>query len=96
MKKILLIEDDLQICKVIETYFRNKNTLIQAMYNGADALAIVKHELSDYELVLLDAMLPKTDGFTICRAIRKRIDTPVIFIIACGCEEDILNCRQRL
>ncbi len=91
MKKILLIEDDLQICEVIETYFRNKDTVIRAVNNGADALDLVKYELSDYELVLLDIMLPETDGFTICREIRKRTDIPVIFITARGREEDILS-----
>lgn len=87
MKKILLIENDLQICEVIEKFFINKGTEIYSVHNGAEALDI---EFEKYELVLLDIMLPETDGFTICRKIRRTSDVPVIFITARGREEDIL------
>lgn len=90
MKKILLIEDDHQICEVIRKYFISKETAIYAIQNGTEALQTIKYHLSDYELILLDIMLPDTDGFTICREIRKNSDIPVIFITARGREEDIL------
>lgn len=90
MKKILLIEDDFKICEVIEKYFSNKGTEILSVHNGSDALDIIGNGLENYGLILLDIMLPETDGFTICRAIRKRSDIPVIFITARAREEDIL------
>lgn len=90
MKKIILIEDDLQICEVIETYFRNHGTRVQAIHDGVSALDLVQEDISEYDLILLDIMLPETDGFTICREIRKNNDIPVIFITARGREEDIL------
>ena len=90
MKKVILIEDDLQICEVIQDYFRNHGTEIKAVHDGLSALELVKGELAEYELILLDIMLPEADGFTICREIRKRHDIPVIFITARGREEDIL------
>lgn len=90
MKNILLIEDDTQICEVIEKYFTNKGTAIHSIHNGEDALHTARFCLSEYELVLLDIMLPDADGFTICREIRKRSDIPVVFITARGREEDIL------
>lgn len=90
MKQILLVEDDPQICEVIETYFRHKQTEICSVHNGSDAMQIVRCSLSAYELVLLDVMLPETDGFTICREIRRRADLPVIFLTARGREEDVL------
>ena len=88
---ILLIEDDLQICEVTRKYFTNKGAQITAVHNGADALRIVGGDISDYSLVLLDIMLPEADGFTICRAIRRSSDIPVVFITARGREEDILR-----
>lgn len=90
MKKILLIEDDLQICEVIEKYFSNKGTEIHSVHNGSDAMEKISDGLEKYSLVLLDIMLPETDGFTICRVIRKNSDIPVIFITARAREEDIL------
>ncbi len=90
MNKILLIEDDLQICEVIETYFRNQGTEIDSVHNGLKALERVQEDFSEIALVLLDVMLPEIDGFTICRQIRKKQDIPIIFITARGREEDIL------
>lgn len=90
MKKILLIEDDLQICEVIEKYFSNKGTEIFSVHKGSDALSVISDGLEKYALILLDIMLPEADGFTICRAIRKNNDIPIIFITARAREEDIL------
>lgn len=88
--KILLIEDDIQICDVIKKYFRNKNSEVLFVNNGMDFLGNMAEYLGEKELVLLDIMLPDADGFTICRSIRKYSDIPVIFITARGREEDIL------
>lgn len=89
--KILLIEDDLQICKVITKYFTNNGAEITEVHNGTGALDTVEQGLDGYSLVLLDIMLPGADGFTVCRSIRRRSDIPVIFITARGREEDILH-----
>ncbi len=91
MNNILLIEDDLQICEVIQEYFGNKGTVVIAVNDGTTALDVINETINDYELILLDIMLPGADGFTICRAIRRCSDIPVIFITARGREEDILN-----
>ena len=89
--KILLVEDDQQICKVIQKYFSDRETEITSVTDGQAAIQLVEHDISDYSLVLLDIMLPGTDGFTICRSIRQNSDIPVIFITAKGREEDILH-----
>ncbi len=89
--KILLIEDDLQICEVIEKYFKNNGAEITAVHDGRSALRAVEDGLDGYSLVLLDIMLPGADGFTICRSIRRVSSIPVIFITARGREEDILS-----
>lgn len=89
--KILLIEDDLQICKVIQKYFTGQGAEVNSVMDGHTALQLVEKEIGDYSLVLLDIMLPGADGFTICRTIRRNSTIPVIFITARGREEDILH-----
>ena len=89
--KILLIEDDLQICKVIQRYFTDRDAEITSVTDGSEALRLAENGLEGFSLVLLDIMLPGADGFTICRAIRRNSDIPVIFITAKGREEDILH-----
>jgi DNA-binding response OmpR family regulator len=90
MNKILLIEDDLQICEVITEYFTNKGSAVTAVNTGDDAIEVIVNSLGDHDLVLLDIMLPGTDGFSLCRKIRRTCDIPVIFITARGREEDVL------
>ncbi len=90
MNKILLIEDDLQICEVITEYFTNKGSAVTAVNTGDDAIEVIENSLGDHDLVLLDIMLPGTDGFSLCRKIRHTCDIPVIFITARGREEDVL------
>ncbi|MBO4524772.1 MAG: response regulator transcription factor [Ruminococcus sp.] len=90
MNNILMIEDDERISEVIEKYFHNRGVSVTAVYNGDDALSVISSGLDEYDLVLLDIMLPGTDGFTLCREIRRRNDIPVIFITARVREEDML------
>ena len=91
MKKILLIEDDTEICEIIADYFGSLGTDVFSVNNGGEALDIIKEGTDDYDLVLLDVMLPGADGFTLCRKLRMKSDIPVIFITARGREEDILD-----
>ena len=90
MKKILVIEDDQQICDVIRIYFENEDVPTCFINDGRSAVDLIEKGLNDYSLVLLDIMLPGADGFTICKKLRKSYDIPVIFITARGREEDIL------
>ena len=90
MKKILLIEDDTEICEVIRNYFNTKGTEVSAGNSGGEAFDMIMGGDIDCELVLLDIMLPETDGFTLCRQLRMKSDVPIIFITARGREEDIL------
>ncbi|MDO4864222.1 MAG: response regulator transcription factor [Ruminococcus sp.] len=91
MNKILLVEDDAEICDIIREYFGNKGTEVEAVMSGGDALDMIGDWLEGYDLVLLDIMLPEIDGFTLCRQLRRRSDIPVVFITARGREEDILS-----
>lgn len=91
MKKILLIEDDTEICEMIRNYFAGRGTEVSSVNNGGEAFDLIRKGTDGYELVLLDIMLPGVDGFTLCRQLRMRSDIPVIFITARGREEDILS-----
>ena len=89
--KILMIEDDRQICEVTKRYFTNQGAAVTVVMNGSDAFEIIDGGLDGFDLVLLDIMLPGADGFTVCRSIRRKSDIPVLFITARGLEEDILR-----
>lgn len=92
MYDLLLVEDDLTIREVISNHFSNiKDTQINLFIatDGNTALEMLYEK--EYDLVLLDIMLPGIDGFGICREIRKRSDIPIIFLTAMGQEEDILR-----
>jgi len=91
MKKIFLVEDDAEICDIINEYFGNKGVEVVAVENGGEALDMITDGLGDFDLVLLDIMLPEIDGFTLCRQLRRKSNIPVIFITARGREEDILS-----
>lgn len=91
MEKILLIEDDTEICEMIRNYFETKGTAVTSINDGGEAFDLIRGGIGDFQLVLLDIMLPDTDGFTLCRQLRMRSDIPVIFITARGREEDILS-----
>lgn len=90
MKKILVIEDDRQICDVIRIYFNGEGAETVIISDGQQAIDFIDGGLQNIGLVLLDIMLPNADGFSICRKIRRTSDIPVIFITARGREEDIL------
>lgn len=88
---ILLVEDDLQIQEVIEDYFSvksNNQICISVAGDGEEGMEMIYEQ--EYDLVLLDVMLPELDGFTLCRELRKNSIVPIIFLTARGREEDIL------
>lgn len=89
--KLLLVEDDPEIREIITDYFIEKSDGLFDIYNaetGMDGqLSCINNE---YDLVLLDVMLPEVDGFTICRELRKTSDVPIIFITARHSENDRL------
>jgi len=84
-KKILIVEDEKNIAQVLAF------NLMQAGYDyeiASDGEEGLKKALrGNFDLILLDIMLPKMDGFTVCRGIRMRLDTPIIMVTAK--EEDV-------
>lgn len=90
--KILLVEDDDQICEIIEDSFTAKSEggmKVQCVENGERGLETALFE--EFDLILLDIMLPGMDGFSIMRQIRRQKDVPVIFLTARAGEADVLR-----
>ena len=86
--KILIVEDEANIREVLSDYFRSKGEIPEEASNGLQALSLI--EENDYDAVLLDIMMPMLDGLTVCRAIRRTNDVPIIFLTALSDEEDKL------
>ncbi len=89
--RILLAEDDAQIREVVADYFLAKGEgriLLDCAKDGIEGRILTKQR--EYDLVLLDIMLPGMDGFSLCRNIREHSIVPIIFLTARGQEEDRL------
>jgi DNA-binding response OmpR family regulator len=89
MKKILIVEDDLSIAEVEKDYLEINGFAVDIENTGTKGLERALDE--NYNLIILDLMLPGADGFMICKEVRKRKDIPIIMISARG--EDIDKIR---
>lgn len=87
MKKILIIEDDIDIHNVIEELLKEQNYMTYNAYSGTEALLLLEKE--KYDLILLDLMLPAISGEEI---ITKVNDTPIIVISAKSSSDNKVNC----
>ena len=87
--KVLIVEDDVLLAEAIRDYFIGKEWQVDYARDGEEAMELFAENA--YQLILLDVMLPKQNGFTICRQIREISDTPLFFITARAMEEDELN-----
>lgn len=88
---MLIVEDDAQIREIIEDYFTSKKENDFEVFKAENGL--VAEQMigeNEYDLILLDVMLPYLDGFSLCKMIRKKSDVPVIFLTARTLEEDVL------
>lgn len=89
MFHILLVEDDRKIREGIEDYFKAKSDMeFHVAIDGDQGLEMLYEQ--EFDLVLLDIMLPGVDGFTLCKELRRNSEAPIIFLTARGREEDIL------
>ena len=80
MKKILIIEDDEKITEIERDYLEANDFEVELTATGNEGLE--KSISNDYDLILLDIMLPGVDGFKICREIRKIKETPILLVSA--------------
>ena len=79
-KKILVVDDEKLIVKGIRFSLEQDDMEVDCAYDGEEALQYAKN--CEYDLVLLDVMLPKMDGFQVCQAIREFSDMPIVMLTA--------------
>ena len=85
-KKILIVEDERDISEILMYNIKKQGYDADAAFDGEKGLALALS--GGYDLILLDVMLPKIDGFEICRRVRSRLDTPIIMLTAREEEND--------
>jgi len=81
-QRILVVDDDKNICELIRLYLEKEGFSVTLAYDGQAALTLFKE--SAPAVVLLDVMLPKMDGFQVCREIRRISNIPIIMLTAKG------------
>ena len=80
--KILIADDDKNICELLKMYLEKEDYEVVTAGNGEEAIA--KFESENPDLILLDVMMPKLDGWQVCRELRKKSECPIIMITAKG------------
>lgn len=85
-KVILLIEDDVELCSMMADFFRQHGFRVDPVYDGLQGLARAVE--GDFDIILLDVMLPGLDGFEVLRQLRKRSSAPVIMLTARTAQRD--------
>lgn len=88
MYKLLIVDDEAKIREVIKEYAEFSGYEVTEAEDGMSALGLCK--LNDYDLIIMDIMMPKLDGFSACKEIKKIKDIPVIMLSARGEEYDKL------
>ena len=89
MKKILIVEDDKKIAQLEQAYLEMSGYETFCVYDGADVEA--EAEKNQYDLILLDLMLPNCSGHTICENLRKKSDIPILMVTALGESVDVIR-----
>ena len=84
--KVLVVDDEKIIVKGIVFGLSNDDTQVDSAYDGEEALAKIKE--NDYDIILLDVMLPKLDGFEVCRQVREFSQVPIIMLTAKNDDND--------
>ncbi|RHU98654.1 DNA-binding response regulator [Dorea sp. OM07-5] len=85
-KRVLVVDDEKLIVKGIRFSLEQEGMKVDCAYDGEEALKLAKENV--YDILLLDVMLPKYDGFEVCRQIREYSDVPIIMLTAKGDDMD--------
>ena len=88
-ESILIVDDEREIADLVALYLENEGFRVVKCYDGKSALACI--EETEYDLAILDVMLPEINGLELCRKIREKYTYPVIMLTAKGGETDKIN-----
>lgn len=86
MQKILIVEDDIDIQELLRNFLQEVGYEISIANDGMEAISLFS--TIHFDLILLDIMLPKIDGFTVCELIRKQSQIPIIMLTALSSEDE--------
>ena len=86
--KILIIDDDTELLRMLKKYFEIKKYEIITAENGTEGLNKIKLKP---DIILLDVNMPDIDGIEVCRRIRDKVTCPVLFLTARVEEQDVVN-----
>ena len=82
MSKILIIDDDKDISELVSLVLEQEQIESDIINNPVDALRILENGNSNYDLILLDIMMPEISGTELCLKVRDKINIPIIFLSA--------------
>jgi two-component system response regulator ResD len=88
MQRILIVDDEINIRKVVREYAEFEGYEVEEAQDGMEAVEIAKKE--DFDLIIMDVMMPRLDGYSACKEIKKYKKIPVIMLSARGEEYDKL------
>ena len=86
MQNILIVEDDMDIQELLREFLKEAGYEVTSASDGIEAMDMFAKK--KYDLILLDIMLPKIDGFGVCELVRKQSQVPIIMLTALGGEEE--------
>ena len=90
MVRILVVEDNEELLALVAGYFRNKGSFdVYTATDGTGAMRLIDEK--DFDIAILDIMLPGPNGFEICKALRNKSRCPIVFLTALGNEDNILK-----
>lgn len=88
MNKVLIIDDDKELCALMKKCIEQEKLLAVTVYNGIEGVRLIDENKDSYSLIILDVMLPDIDGFQILQKIRDKSNIPVLMLTAKSSEED--------
>ena len=91
MARVLIVEDSAQIREAVTDFFVERSNgafIVDTAPDGTEGLKAVTE--NEYDIVILDIMLPGPSGYDICRKLREKSDCPIVFLTALGTEDNIL------
>lgn len=89
MKRILIVEDEIEIRELLASYLRNEGFSVSEAEDGVAAIELFDKE--KFDLVILDILIPKIDGYGVCELVKAKSAVPVIFLSALGDENSMIK-----
>ncbi len=86
MKKVLVVDDDKNICELLKLYLQKEGFEVYFAYDGSEAVTVAKEKFPD--IIILDVMMPVINGWEACKLIRQFSDVPIIMLTALDTTEN--------